>query len=705
MPQLPQLAALVCLAAPLCAGAHDCRELAEMLRGHCRDGTAFALEASVTEGVCTGGTSMLVHDAKGAIALDCQDVMDMATHASPGDRIRTEGCITTLLGDRNRPPIRRASCRTMAIVGKDPPPSPTPINAGELLDGSCDFKLVQLDGVVADVVRDDIDPRFLFLTLSAGGSVVYVTTQGGRHDEQRLRALVGARVRVTGISNPAVYSNRMQIGRTIGISGPDSMEILSAPPKNAYDAPDAESLVCRRRGDIPTLVRHTASGQVVAVWRNGFLVRTGGGYMMRIQSADESLPAYGDFVQAVGLPDSDFFNISLKRAMWRQIEAKGAAEPETPEDITARSLLPTADGRVIIDMGHHGGAVRIEGQVIKAPSAIDPDKLLYVESLGNVFTVDATAVPECISGIEAGFTVSIAGTCVMEVDAWRSAPEFPQVRGFIIAPRFPDDVRIVKRPPWLTPGRFAVILGILAAALAGSAALNFLLRRLITRRNREIEAQVVARIGSEFKVRERTRLAVELHDSISQNLTGATLEIRTAAAYAGTLPPEAQQHLAMAQRILGMCRNELRNCLYDLRSDALELQDMGEAIRRTVAMHLGQAELSVRFEVPRDRLSDSTAHDILHIIRELVGNAVRHGHATRIYIAGAIEGDRFMFSVRDNGCGFHVDECPGVEQRHFGLAGIRERIKARKGEFTVESKPGRGTRATVVLTVPKEPAT
>ena len=676
-----------------------------MLRGNCRDGTAFTLEATVTEGVDDSNTSLTVQDASGALALDCEDAMGQAMRASPGDIVRAEGRITTLFADRNRMLMRRASCTTVRVVGKAPPVQPTPVKARELLNGSVDYRLVQIEGVVADVVRDDIDPRFLFLTLTADSNAVYVAVQGGRQAERSLQALVWAKVRVTGICTPSSYSYRKQIGPVVGIRNDDCMEVLSPPPANVYDAPDAEPLAGRRRADIPTLVRHTASGRVVAVWRDGFLVLTKGGKLMRMQSANESLPAYGDCVQAAGLPDSDFFNITLKRAIWRKVEPEDREEPEAPEDISRNSLLPTPDGRTIIDMRYHGRAVRIVGRVIKAPGELDPDRRLYVESFGTVFTVDTAAVPECASGVGADFTVSVAGTCVMETDAWRSTPEFPQVRGFFIAPRFPGDVKIVKRPPWLTAGRFAVILGILAAALAGSAALNLLLRRIVARRDREIEAQVVARIGSEFKVRERTRLAVELHDAISQNLTGAALEIRTAAAYAGdTLPPDAERHLSMAQSTLGMCRNELRNCLYDLRSDALELPDMNDAIRRTVAPHLGHAELSVRFEVPRDRLSDSTAHDILRIIRELVSNAIRHGRATRIAIAGAIEGDMFLFSVRDNGCGFDVAARPGVEQGHFGLAGIRERIKARKGEFTVESSPGRGTRAAVVLTVPGEPA-
>ncbi|MBQ2629136.1 MAG: hypothetical protein IJG13_05600, partial [Kiritimatiellae bacterium] len=215
------LLALVCLGALHRAGAHDCREVAGMLRGNCRDGTAFTLEATVTEGVDDSNTSLTVQDASGALALDCEDAMGQAMRASPGDIVRAEGRITTLFADRNRMLMRRASCTTVRVVGKAPPVQPTPVKARELLNGSVDYRLVQIEGVVADVVRDDIDPRFLFLTLTADSNAVYVAVQGGRQAERSLQALVWAKVRVTGICTPSSYSYRKQIGPVVGIRNDD----------------------------------------------------------------------------------------------------------------------------------------------------------------------------------------------------------------------------------------------------------------------------------------------------------------------------------------------------------------------------------------------------------------------------------------------------------------------------------------------------
>jgi signal transduction histidine kinase len=103
--------------------------------------------------------------------------------------------------------------------------------------------------------------------------------------------------------------------------------------------------------------------------------------------------------------------------------------------------------------------------------------------------------------------------------------------------------------------------------------------------------------------------------------------------------------------------------------------------------------VSVRFSVPRGKLSDKTVHALLRSIRELVVNALRHGGATDIKVAGALEGEHLICSVTDNGSGFDPASAPGVLQGHFGLQGIRERIDALGGEFTIESTPDKGTKA------------
>ena len=267
----------------------------------------------------------------------------------------------------------------------------------------------------------------------------------------------------------------------------------------------------------------------------------------------------------------------------------------------------------------------------------------------------------------------------------------------MVVVRKPEDITILSNPPWWTTGRLLAVIGGLLAALTGIFAWNRSLNRLAERRGRELTAETIARATADLKVGERTRLAIELHDSLSQNLTGASLEVAAATTLAPKGADSILQHLNIAAKTLKSCRDELRNCIWDLRSDALEQTDMNEAIRRALSPHVNGVNLTVRFNVPRDRLSDNTAHALLRIIRELVQNAVRHSQATHIRIAGKLDDEQLLFSVSDDGCGFDPDSVQGVHQGHFGLQGIRERVDLFGGKMSIESSIGYGTKISIML--------
>lgn len=131
---------------------------------------------------------------------------------------------------------------------------------------------------------------------------------------------------------------------------------------------------------------------------------------------------------------------------------------------------------------------------------------------------------------------------------------------------------------------------------------------------------------------------------------------------------------------------------------------MESAVQTALQPHIGDVRLAVRFSVPRLNLTDNTAHAILRIIRELAMNAIRHGKATTLRIAGSIEDRKLLFSVADNGCGFDPESTPGVRDGHFGLTGIRERIRHMNGTIRIKSSAEHGTKVSISINLPKENA-
>ena len=242
-------------------------------------------------------------------------------------------------------------------------------------------------------------------------------------------------------------------------------------------------------------------------------------------------------------------------------------------------------------------------------------------------------------------------------------------------------------------------IGILLLVLAAILIWNRTLKILSERRGRALFKEQIAHATAELRTSERTRLAVEIHDSLSQNLSGVALQISAAKIKQGPDPAAAARHLETAERMLRSSRTELRRCLWDLREEMLDEQVFADAIAKSVDPVSADATVDIRFNVPRQRLTDMSAHAILCIIRELVSNAVAHGNATHVRIAGESHDDEISFSVTDNGSGFDTDDHPGVETGHFGLDGIRERVRRLHGTLTLESQAGKGTRAVVRIRI------
>jgi signal transduction histidine kinase len=262
-----------------------------------------------------------------------------------------------------------------------------------------------------------------------------------------------------------------------------------------------------------------------------------------------------------------------------------------------------------------------------------------------------------------------------------------------------NGIVVTARVPWWTTGRLVAVIVSLVGLLVVLFILTVVLKTLSDRRGQQLYEEKVAHVRTEAKVEERTRLAIELHDAISQTLTGVALQIDSADMVNNGGNGQLGKFLNTARWMLGSCRRELQDCLWDLRSRTFVETDMTEAVNLTIAPHRGSVTTSVRFNVPRDLLSESTAHSILRMVRELVVNAIRHGKATHVWIAGECSGGCISFSVRDNGCGFDPASTPGPRDGHFGLQGIRERVRAAKGTINIESTPSKG--AKITITVPE----
>jgi signal transduction histidine kinase len=230
-----------------------------------------------------------------------------------------------------------------------------------------------------------------------------------------------------------------------------------------------------------------------------------------------------------------------------------------------------------------------------------------------------------------------------------------------------------------------------AVFVLGLAMFAWLLFRL---RVRGIEAQFGAVLA------ERTRIAREIHDNLAQEMSGISVQLEVVAR---TMPPgadAARTHLDRARRQVRHGIAEARRYVWDLRSPALEDNDLPTALSETARRLTNETAIQAQVEVngtfrPLARLVED---NLLRIGQEAMNNAVKHAQAQRIFVNLVFDAGRVRLSVRDDGRGFDSQVAGNGRAGHFGLIGMRERAAQIGGTLSIHSTAGSGTE--VVADVP-----
>lgn len=562
---------------------------------------------------------------------------------------------------------------------------PPLISADEFLSGQYDMMPIRAECIVRDAFRDEINPSYIYLVLLWDGKIIYAAFPADDITDETITSFLGAGIIATGTPIPRLYGQREKLGRNLQIQSSNAIVIHRKPATDIFSVPDVTRLEGTAPSELQHRDRHGFSGIVLAVWKKNNVLLLGKGTagkdeLVIARLATDDVPKYGEHIYVSGFPGTDLHHYTLSRAWWTRTREKPAPLEEAAQS-SARTLTNDTEGRPRFRYDMHGRPVRMRGIV---RTTVNEEGLFMIENEGVLVPVYASATMEKAAEMEIGCTIEVAGTCIMDIEDWRANSVFPQIHRFLLVTRTPSDLRIIALPPWWTTERILWVIGALLGGIIAILLWNAALSRSAARKGRELYRVQIEQVKADLRTEERTRLAVELHDTLAQNLTGVSMQL-------------AAGHVEIAEKTLKSCRDDLRDCLWDLRSQALEEPDMTQAILKTLRPHTGESRVTVRFNVPRSKLSDKTAHALLRSIRELAVNALRHGKATDIKVAGALEGELLICSVSDNGCGFDPVSAPGVLQGHFGLQGIRERVNALGGEFTIESKPGEGVKAKIKI--------
>ena len=241
------------------------------------------------------------------------------------------------------------------------------------------------------------------------------------------------------------------------------------------------------------------------------------------------------------------------------------------------------------------------------------------------------------------------------------------------------------------------------SAVALSAEETELLDALASHLASALESLRAAALAREAAVaEERALLARELHDSIAQSLVFLKIQVQLLRS-ASQKGQAAQMNQALDELDTGPRESisDVRELLVHFRTRT-NTDDIEQALQETLQKFRHQTGLQAHLTIHGDGLPlpADVQVQVLHVLQEALSNVRKHAGASRVDLE-VVKGERWRFSVRDNGVGF--DASQGRGPSHVGMKIMHERASGIGAEVSVVSEAGQGT--TTTLTLPTHPAT
>jgi signal transduction histidine kinase len=243
---------------------------------------------------------------------------------------------------------------------------------------------------------------------------------------------------------------------------------------------------------------------------------------------------------------------------------------------------------------------------------------------------------------------------------------------------------------------FAKILDDLQQERTELKSLSSELERRVAVRTREVE-----RLAEESRyaaiVRERLKIARDLHDTLAHSMMAMLSEIRFLRKLHSRDPGAVAAELAHAEEVAHEGLKEARTAITQMRVNAVRETGLGPALSNVFDRFIDRTGLTGEFisDTEAARFGDERAETLLRMAQEALRNVERHARATRVVVKLlAAAGTHLELCIEDNGIGFdpraHLPD-------HYGIIGLREQADLIGAELKIDSTPGEGTKLTVLL--------
>lgn len=203
---------------------------------------------------------------------------------------------------------------------------------------------------------------------------------------------------------------------------------------------------------------------------------------------------------------------------------------------------------------------------------------------------------------------------------------------------------------------------------------------------------------------ERQRIARDLHDSTTQNLTALVHKTELCTKLLDVDPVRCKLELFTIGKSLRGIIEDMRGLIYDLRPMSFDDIGFDVTIERTLDKfkRFNNLECSYHIEGEVYPIDSVVQITLLRVIQEACNNAVKHAEATKLSVTVRYQESHLVLTIEDNGKGFDLNSIPELSREDnsgFGLSMMKERVYLLSGKIIIDSSPGNG--CSIIVTIPK----
>ncbi len=620
----------------------------------------------------------------------------------PGDEVEVTGGL-----DRGGY-APRIVMQAMRVIGNRPLPAPQPADLARLFSGFDNCRRVELTGVVQGV-RDRGREWGLVVSSSARRMLVRISKATLSTPPEQC---IDATVRFTGVVGAVRNSRGEFLAPMLWIGSADDVVITEQSPAEPFVTPSVPlDRIARYRFDPNSGHRLQTEGTVTSVMEGRSFSIQQGLCGVRVQTVSSPPLEPGDRVQVAGFLDMSRQTAGISDAAVQVIghDVVPAAEPISPQEIIHINTEARRLGVIAQPSTYDGCLVTFPARLVEKKTAVPGVGQLVLSSgeatLSAVYEGDGF---EPLRSLEPGSELMVTGVMQVQMvgdEGLSSVASDPVVQQLSLTLRSPADVQVLRTPSWWTAGRLAAALSGLAAVLAGSLLWVGLLRQQVAATTERLASEMRRRrdaaLEFDASLRERNRLAANLHDTLLQSLTGIDFQLGACRAGGQSNGESPSTHLDVAQKMVAHAAEELRGSVWALRTMPVAGRSFRESLE-TIATQTGHGhpeQIAVRVAGMPNDVPQFVAGNLLLVAQEALHNAVHHAGARQIEVVatGDAAAGSIDLTVRDDGRGFTPGSQLGPDQGHFGLSGMRERIERLGGTLSIDSQPGSGTAVRAVV--------